>query len=154
MPVPQGWLFFSQSTFLLFHQPPLMADRLSTASATGKESDFSITRTAFISSRKRWPDLPRPRACACPHGHTSTGCRSQLFRLSHINRCIQASPALRGPEHYRAFNRARRPLKNRFARIDQIKQSLKSSGNMCGTWLCRKSDGDMHTRQADSMIDR
>ena len=117
MPVPQGWLFFSQSTFLLFHQPPLMADRLSTASATGKESDFSITRTAFISSRKRWPDLPRPRACACPHGHTSTGCRSQLFRLSHINRCIQASPALRGPEHYRFWSR--RPLKNRFARIDQ-----------------------------------
>ena len=39
---------------------------------------------------------------------------SYQIYLNPINgspRCIQATPALRGPEHYRAFSRARRPQK-------------------------------------------
>jgi hypothetical protein len=33
------------------------------------------------------------------------------IRLNHLDSSIQASPALRGPKLFRAFNRARRPLK-------------------------------------------
>ncbi|MDQ1313873.1 MAG: hypothetical protein QG605_2412 [Euryarchaeota archaeon] len=98
MPVPQGWLLFSQSTFLLFHQPPLMADRLSTAFATGKKSDFSITRTAFISSHKRATgSAPPARAHVPARMDTHQRDAGRSYSDLAISIAVSSLPGAEGP---------------------------------------------------------